>query len=156
MKSYIMKLIKSLFTGLFAIGIVLVVSESAMAANSTITITTQNKDTVQITPSSLNCTGTILPIPSNINAEASQTVINTGLSTVTSYHIDYSTISGGKKCHYDASSWLSNPATGACAFNKASQSTGSSYATCTATITSTAPPSPSSPICSFEVIFGIQ
>jgi len=63
-----MKIIKSLLTGLAAIGIVLVVSESAMAANSQIAITTQNLTIVTITPSSLNYTGTVLPIPSNINA----------------------------------------------------------------------------------------
>jgi len=72
-----MKIIKSLLTGLAAIGIVLIVSESAMAANSQIAITTQNLTTVTITPSSLNYTGTVLPIPSNIDAEASQLVINT-------------------------------------------------------------------------------
>lgn len=151
-----MKLIKSLFTGLAAIGVVLVVSESAMAANSQIAVTTRNLTTVTITPSSLNYAGALSPTPGNIIAGSYQTVYNTGISTVTSYHIDYSTVSGGKKCHYDASSWLSNPATGACTFNKAAQSTGSNYATCTATITSTAPRSPSNPNCSFAVTFGIQ
>jgi len=152
-----MKHLKSIFTSLVTIGAFLVWSGSALAVNSQITITTKNNSTAPtITPSGLNYTGTLSSTPGDIAAGPGSLIINTGISTVTSYHIDYSTSTGGKRCHFDASSWLANAATGACTFNKAASSTGGTYATCTATITATSAPNKNSPNCSFAVTFGLQ
>lgn len=148
-KFRIFALAAALFAG------VLGASGSAHAQNSQIGITVQNKlTTTSISPSSFNYAGTISPAPaSSIPANSSNTYYNTGIGTTTSFHVDYSAASGGKKCHYDAASYMNYPYYGSpyCTFTKAAKSTGYTYATCNATITSM-----NTSNCSFTVTFSIQ
>ncbi|MDF3036921.1 MAG: hypothetical protein K0S28_2195 [Paucimonas sp.] len=132
-------------------------SGTAFAATSQITITAKNGiSTTTIAPSGLNYAGTVLPFPGNIGANTSQTYTNTGIGTVTSFHLDYTAASGGKKCHFDASSYITTAGLPYCTFNKAAQSKGTTFATCTATITQMAPVNASDPNCSFSVTFNMQ
>lgn len=132
--------------------LLLLVSGAAFAAPTQITITAKNNTTTTVSPSSASYAGTVFPAPAPISAPLSQTYINTGLGNVTSFHIDYSN-TAGKKCHFDAASFNQSTPTSPCLYPVAAKSTGGTYATCTATITS-ASSNPAN--CSFEVTFKIQ
>lgn len=143
-------------TLLFAAGLLSVASiGSAAAASSQISITTTNGTTSTVTPSGQNFAGTVLPLPQAILARQSQAAVNTGIGNVTSFHIDYKQTTGGKGCHYDAASYSNIGPTGikSCIYTKAAQSNGSSYATCSATVTSFSS-DPNN--CSFAVTFSIK
>lgn len=132
--------------------LLLLVSGAAFAAPTQITITAENNTTTTVSPSSASYAGTVFPAPAPISATLSQTYINTGLGNITSFHIDYSN-TAGKKCHFDAVSFNQSTPTSPCLYPVAAKSTGGTYATCTATITS-ASSNPAN--CSFAVTFKIQ
>lgn len=125
-------------------------SGAALAAQ--ITITATNSTTTMVSPSSASYAGTVAPTPAALSAGQSQIYVNTGIGNVTSFHIDYSN-TAGKKCHYDAASFNQSTPTSPCVYTKAAKSTGSTYATCTATVTSV---STNPANCSFSVTFGIR
>jgi hypothetical protein len=129
-----------------------VLSGEVLAGNTKMTITATNNTTSTVTPSGASYAGTVFPNPAPLNAGLSQTYINTGLGNVTSFHIDYSN-TAGKKCHFDAASYNQTTSTSPCVYTKAAKSTGSTFATCTATVTS-ASTDPAN--CAFSVNFKIQ
>jgi len=127
-------------------------SGAAFAAPTQITITATNNTTTTVSPSNASYAGTVAPLPAQLIAGQNQLYINTGLGNLTSFHIDYSNTTG-KKCHYDASSYNQTITGSPCVYNKAAKSTGTTYASCTATATS-ASTDPAN--CSFSVTFGIH
>lgn len=132
--------------------LLLVSSAAAFAANTQITITAANNTTTTVSPTGANYAGTVTPTPVAVNSGLSRTYINTGIGNITSFHIDYSN-AAGKKCHYDAASFNTTTPTSPCLYTKAAKSTGSTYANCTATVTS-ASTNPAN--CAFSVTFGIR
>jgi hypothetical protein len=100
-------------------------------------ITFTNSSTSTANSDSANFAGTVMPTPmSSVTAGLSDHYTETGIGNVTSFHINYTV--GSKKCHFDTASF---PAGGtiltppACTFTKMAQSQGSTFATCTATLT---------------------
>lgn len=132
--------------------LLLLVSGAAFAAPTQITITATNNTTTTVSPSNASYAGTVNPTPIALFAGQSQPYLNTGLGNITSFHIDYSN-TAGKKCHFDAASFNQSTPTSPCLYPVAAKSTGSTYATCTATITS-ASSNPAN--CSFSVTFKIR
>ena len=130
----------------------LLMMSSGAALAAAITITATNNTTSTVSPSSASYAGTVTPTPLPLLAGQSQPYTNTGIGNITSFHIDYSN-TAGKKCHYDAASFNQSTPTSPCVYTKAAKSTGSTYATCTATVTS-ASTNPAN--CSFSVTFGIR
>ncbi len=128
------------------------VAASGAFAQSQVTVTTKNLGTVAINPTYQNVLGSVLPVLSPVSAGSSNLNVNSGISNIISYHVDYSSASGQKRCRFDASSTRS-VTTGQCTYTKAATSTGSSYATCTATASnlSTNPAN-----CSFAVTFSMK
>lgn len=95
-------------------------------------ITFTNNGTVSVTSSGANFAGTVSPTPLTVVAAGqSNQYTETGIGNVTSFHIDYT--AGSKKCHFDSASFPN--ISGSCTFTKNAQSQGSTFATCTATIT---------------------
>jgi hypothetical protein len=130
----------------------LLLASGAAFASAQINITATNNTTTTVTPSNANYAGYVTPLPAQIIASQSQSYTNVGLGNVTSFHIDYSN-TAGKKCHFDAASFNQSTPTSPCLYPVAAKSTGGTYATCTATITSVS----SNPAnCSFSVTFTIR
>lgn len=133
--------------------LLLLLSSGAAFAAATISITATNNTTTTVSPSSASYAGTVNPFPLlSISPTQSQFYVNTGIGNVTSFHIDYSN-TAGKKCHFDAASFNQSTPTSPCVYTKAAKSTGSTYASCTATVTS-ASTNPAN--CSFAVTLKIQ
>jgi hypothetical protein len=139
------------YSFLFA-SLVLATCATLASAETQITITTKNTGTVAIDPTYQNILGTMTPILSTVPASSSRVNINTGISNFTSYHVDYSSITGSKRCRFDASSSKSI-ATNQCSYTKAAQSMGNTYATCKATVTAL---SLDPANCSFSVTFDMK
>lgn len=133
--------------------LLLLLSSGAAFASAQISITATNNTTSTVSPSAASYAGTVLPFPFlTIDPTLSRSYVNTGLGNVTSFHIDYSN-TAGKKCHFDAASFNQTTSTSPCLYPVKAQSTGGTYATCTATITA-ASTNPAN--CSFSVTFKIQ
>jgi len=95
-------------------------------------ITFKNNGTVSVTSSGASFAGTLTnPPASTVGPGGSDFYTEIGIGNVTSFHIDYS--AGGKRCHFDSASF---PSGASCSFTKNAQSQGSTFATCTATLTS--------------------
>lgn len=95
-------------------------------------ITFTNSGTASVTSSGASFAGTVSPAPlAVVAAGQSDQYAETGIGNVTSFHIDYT--SGSKKCHFDSASFPNT--SGGCTFTKNAQSQGSTFATCTATVT---------------------
>ena len=126
---------------------------NVFAANTKMTINVTNNTASSATPSSANYAGTLTPLPLAIPATKTQNYIESGIGNITSFHIDYT--AGTKKCHYDAASYSNIDALGTyyCVYTKAAKSTGSSSATCTATVSAL---SQDPTNCAFTVNFGIR
>ena len=139
-------------TSLIIVTTLFAASNATLAANTQITITASNKTTTTVTPSAANYAGTVAPNPVALSAGQSQVYINSGIGNVTSFHIDYGNTTG-KKCHFDAASFNQTTPTSPCVYTKAAKSTGSSYASCTATVTA-ASTNPAN--CAFSVKFEIR
>ena len=125
-------------------------SANAFAATQ-MTINVTNSTTSTATPSSVQFIGTLAPTPLALIAGANQSYIDTGFGNITSFHANYS--SGTKKCHFDGASYNQTTSTSPCVYTKAANSTGSTSATCTATITAS---SLDPANCSFSVNYGIR
>lgn len=140
-------------TMLFLMAVVM--TQLLLAANvfatTLMTINVTNNTTSSATPSSVQYTGMLSPTPIPLTAGESKTYYDTGLGNITSFHINYT--SGTKKCHFDAALYNQTTSTSPCVYTKAATSTGSTYATCTAAITSS---SLDQAACSFTVNFGIR
>lgn len=133
--------------------LLLLASGAAFAAPAQINITATNNTTTTVSPSNASYAGTVNPFPLlSIATTQSQFYVNTGIGNVTSFHVDYSN-TAGKKCHFDAASFNQSTPTSPCLYPVAAKSTGGTYATCTATITS-ASSNPAN--CSFSVTFKIR
>jgi hypothetical protein len=148
-----MKNRKSMFIMMVVVMIQLLLSANVFAANTKMTINITNNTNISATPSSANYAGILTPLPLAIPATKTQNYIETGIGNLTSFHIDYS--SSTKKCHYDAASYTNIDAFGNsyCVYTKAAKSTGSAYATCTATVSAL---SQDPTNCAFTVDFGIR
>jgi len=112
-------------------------TQSALVGTAVATITFKNNGTTTATSSGLNFAGTVSPTPAAmVLAGQSNQYVETGITTVSSFHIDYT--AGNKKCHFDVAAFpgggtiLTPPS---CMFTKNAQSQGTSPATCTATLT---------------------
>jgi hypothetical protein len=121
------------------------------AISATDTITFNNKTSVTVNSGSLNFAGTVSPTPlASVVAGGSDFYTETGIGTVTSFHVTYTAQTGGKACHFDSASFSNTPNPG-CTFTKNAQSQGSTFATCTATVTSI-----NNTTCSQSVTFSMQ
>jgi hypothetical protein len=113
------------------------VLEAQLSGTAVATITFTNRGTATANSSSANFAGFLTPAPaSSVNAGQSDHYTETGIGNTSSFHIDYT--AGSKKCHFDSASFsdggtLITPP--ACKFTKNAQSQGSTFATCTATLT---------------------
>jgi len=141
-------MLKQLFVASALIAL-LGLANTAQAQSATNSITFENKMSVTADPSSLNVAGTLSKTPGNVSALSTDSYIETGIGSVTSFHITYTAASGGKQCHFDSASFPNT--TGGCTFTKNTQSQGSTFATCTATITSF-----NEATCSQSVTFSMQ
>lgn len=122
---------------------------TANAATATDTITFFNNTSVIVDSGSFNFAGTVSPTPlSSVSAGGSDFYTETGIGTVTSFHVTYTARTGGKVCHFNSASFLNGSA---CSFTNNGQSQGSTFATCTATLTSF-----SNTTCSQSVTFKMQ
>lgn len=126
--------------------------DEAATGTATNSITFNNKTTVSVNSGSLNVAGFMTPTPKGtVTAGASDFYTETGIGTVTSFHITYTAQTGGKACHFDSASFPNTPPTPGCTFTKNAQSQGSTFATCTATLTSF-----DNTTCSQSVTFSMQ
>lgn len=121
------------------------------AISATDTITFNNKTSVTVNSGSFNFAGTVSPTPlASVGPGGSDVYTETGIGTVTSFHVTYTAQTGGKACHFDSASFSNAPNPG-CTFTKNAQSQGSTFATCTATLTSF-----NNTTCSQSVTFSMQ
>lgn len=112
-------------------------TEQAATGPARNTITFRNQTAVGVTSSSVQFAGFMNPAPaSSVGSGASDFPVEQNSSPILSFHITYTTQTGGKVCHFDSASFPNSFPTPGCTFTKGAQSQGSTFATCTATITS--------------------
>lgn len=105
---------------------------SPLTGTATVAITVANHGTAAISPRGLNFAGTVSPTPRS-NITTSDFYTESGVGNVSSFHVNYDSATGGKSCHFDVAAF---PSGASCTFTKNAQSQGSTFATCTATVTS--------------------
>jgi hypothetical protein len=112
-------------------------TEQAATGPTINNITFHNQTTVGVSSSSVSFAGFMQRAPvSSVDSGRSDFLIESNSSPSTSFHITYTTQTGGKVCHFDSASFSNNPPAPGCIFTNNAQSQGGAFATCTATITS--------------------
>ena len=127
------------------------VLEAQLSGTAKATITFINA--VDVISSGASFAGFMTPTPlASVPAGHGDLYVETGIGNVTSFGINYT--AGGKKCHFDSAAFpgggtiLTPPF---CMFTKNAQSQGSTFATCTATVTAV-----DLTTCSQSVTFSMQ